>query len=312
MDLKEKKILVTGGNGFLGRFLVEELVAHGVPKENIFTPTSKERDFRKWEDCEKAVAGMNVVIHLAAVVGGIGANKAHPGKFFYDNALMSIQLMEASRLAGVEKFVSVGTVCSYPNVTPIPFKEEDLWNGYPEATNAPYGLAKKMLIVQGESYLKEYGFKAVHLIPVNLYGPRDNFNPASSHVIPSLIRKVDEAMTKGDTFIEAWGTGTPTREFLYVQDAAKGIIMATEKYESPSPVNLGSGMEISIKDLTETIAKHMGFTGEIRWDKTKPDGQPRRSMDVSKAEREFGFRAQTTFDEGLKNMIDWYKANHPA
>ncbi|MBY0293958.1 GDP-L-fucose synthase [Patescibacteria group bacterium] len=308
MTLQESKILVTGGNGFLGKEVVAALRDAGVPESQIFTPRSSEIDLTKWEDCVRAVEGKDIVIHLAAVVGGIGANREHPGKFFYDNAIMGIQLIEAARQAGVKKFVSVGTVCSYPKFTPIPFKEDDIWNGYPEETNAPYGLAKKMLLVQSQSYRQEYGFNGIHLIPVNLYGPGDNFDPASSHVIPALVRKVDDAMKANAPYIEAWGTGRPTREFLYVKDAARGIVRATQNYDGAEPVNLGSGMEISIKDLTETICRLMGYTGEIRWDTSKPDGQPRRALDVSRA-KEFGFTASVDFETGLKETIEWWRAN---
>jgi GDP-L-fucose synthase len=310
MELAGKKILVTGGNGFLGSRVVATLIAHGVPRENIFTPHSAELDLLKKEDCEKAVAGQNVVIHLAAVVGGIGANREHPGKFFYENLMMGVQLMEASRLAGVEKFVAIGTVCAYPKFTPVPFKEDDIWNGYPEETNAPYGLAKKMLLVQSQAYRQEYGFHGIYLLPVNLYGPNDNFDPASSHVIPALIKKVYDAKKANVPYIEAWGTGSASREFLYVDDAAEGIVLATEKYDKPEPVNLGSGMEITIKDLTETICRLMAYPGEIHWDPTKPDGQPRRMLDVSRAEKEFGFKAKTGFEEGLKKTIEWYAVNN--
>ncbi len=306
MELKDRKILVTGGNGFLGRRVVAALAAHGVSGTTIFAPRSTEVDLLKKEDCAKAVAGQDVVIHLAAVVGGIGANREHPGKFFYENLMMGVQLMEAARLAGVKKFVAVGTVCAYPKFTPVPFKEDDIWNGYPEETNAPYGLAKKMLLVQAQAYRQEYGFDAIYLLPVNLYGPGDNFDPASSHVIPALIKKIYDAKKAGAPFIEAWGTGSASREFLYVDDAAEGIVLATEKYEKPEPVNLGSGMEIAIKDLTETICRLMEYKGEIRWDATKPDGQPRRALDVSRAKEEFGFRAKVTLEEGLKNAIHWY------
>ncbi len=306
-DLKNKKILVTGGGGFLGNHLVEKLLRdRGVPKENIFTPSAEEFDLRVRKNCEEVVCGQDIVIHLAAVVGGIGANREHPGKFFYENLMMGIQLMEAARLAGVKKFVALGTVCAYPKLTPVPFREDDLWNGYPEETNAPYGLAKKMLLVQAQAYRQEYGFNAIYLLPVNLYGPGDNFNPQSSHVIPALIRKVAAAKKENRKFIEAWGTGKATREFLYVEDAAEGIVLATEKYEKPDPVNLGSGTEISIKELTELICRLMDFKGEIHWDSSKPDGQPRRMLDVSRAEREFGFRAKMGFEDGLKKTIDWY------
>lgn len=307
MELRDKKITVTGGAGFLGSAVVKALNAEGVPKENIYIPRSSECNLRTPEGAKKAVEGKDVVIHLAAVVGGIGANREHPGKFFYENAIMGIQLIEAARLAGVKKFVTVGTVCSYPKFTPVPFKEEDLWNGYPEETNAPYGLAKKMLLAQSQAYRQEYGFNGIYLLPVNLYGPGDNFDPASSHVIPALIRKVEDAIRNDAPYIEAWGTGTPTREFLYVDDAADGIVRATKLYESPDPVNLGSGREISIKDLTELIAHLMDYKGEIRWDATKPDGQPRRVLDVTRA-KTFGFTAQTGFEEGLKETIRWWRA----
>ena len=306
MDLKQKKILVTGGNGFLGSKVVENLIARGAKKEDLFTPHSTDLDLRKWDDCVKAVAGQQVVIHLAAVVGGIGANREHPGKFFYENLMMGVQLMEAARLAGVEKFVAIGTVCAYPKFTPVPFKEDDLWIGYPEETNAPYGLAKKMLLVQAQAYRQEYGFNAIYLLPVNLYGPADNFDPSSSHVIPALIKKVEDAKKAGAPFIEAWGTGSASREFLYVDDAAEGIVLATEQYEKSEPVNLGSGMEITIKDLTETICRLMDYKGEIHWDPSKPDGQPRRMLDVSRAKNEFGFMAKIGFEEGLRNTINWY------
>jgi len=249
------------------------------------------------------------VIHLAGVVGGIGANRANPGKFFYDNAIMGIQLMEYSRQFGVEKFVAVGTICAYPKFAPVPFREEDLWNGYPEETNAPYGLAKKMLLVQAQAYRQQYGFNAIYLLPVNLYGPRDNFNPDSSHVIPALIKKCAEAVKNGDDEIVVWGTGSATREFLYVEDCAEAIVLATERYDKPDPVNIGAGFEISIKELVTLIAKLTGFRGKIVWDKTKPDGQPRRMLDTSKAEREFGFRAKVKFDEGLRKTIEWYLGN---
>ncbi|HVY72523.1 MAG TPA: GDP-L-fucose synthase [Candidatus Paceibacterota bacterium] len=307
MELRDKKITVTGGAGFLGRAVVRALIAKGVPEQNIFIPRSNECDLRTAEGAKRAVEGRDVVIHLAAVVGGIGANREHPGRFFYENAIMGIQLMESAREAGVQKFVTIGTVCSYPKFTPVPFKEESLWEGYPEETNAPYGLAKKMLLVQSEAYRDEYGFDGIYLMPANLYGPGDNFDPASSHVIPALIRKVEDAIRSNALYIEAWGTGTPTREFLYVDDAAEGIVRATKSYEKPEPVNLGSGMEISIKDLMERIARLMDFTGEIRWDSTKPDGQPRRMLDVSRAEKEFGFRAHTGFEEGLRRTIEWWR-----
>lgn len=306
MDLTQKKILVTGGAGFLGSFVVEELLRKRVPKENIFVPRSSEFDLRKWENCQKVVAGQELIIHLAANVGGIGYNREHPGSLFYDNIMMGTQMMEAARQAGVEKFVAVGTVCAYPKFTPVPFKEDDLWIGYPEETNAPYGLAKKMLLVQAQGYRAEYGFKAIYLLPVNLYGPRDNFNPKSSHVIPALIRKVSEAKKEHKPFIEVWGTGSASREFLYVEDAAEAIVLAAEKFDGPEPVNLGAGMEITIKDLIKTVCKLMDYEGEIRWDASKPDGQPRRMLDVSRAEKFFGFRGRTGFEEGLRKTIEWY------
>lgn len=306
MDIQTKKILVTGGNGFLGSVVVRKLVERGVPRENIFTPRASELDLTKWDNCVLAVKGQQLVIHLAAVVGGIGANMQHPGKFFYENLMMGVQLMEAARQAGVEKFVAIGTVCAYPKFTPVPFKEDDLWSGYPEETNAPYGLAKKMLLVQSQAYRQEYGFNSVFLLPVNLYGPGDNFDPAASHVIPALIKKVADAITQKQDYITAWGTGSASREFLYVDDAAEGIVAAAEKYEKSEPVNLGSSFEITIKDLITTICRLMNFTGEIKWDTTKPDGQPRRKLDVTRAEKEFGFKSQVAFEEGLRRTIDWY------
>ncbi|HQD89077.1 MAG TPA: GDP-L-fucose synthase [Candidatus Pacearchaeota archaeon] len=307
IDLSQKKILITGANGFLGRHLVKNLIEkRKVPKENLFLPTIQDLDLRKWEDCQKAVKGQDIVIHLAAKVGGIGLNQEKPGELFYDNIIMGVQLIEAARQAKVEKFTAIGTICAYPKFTPVPFKEENLWNGYPEETNAPYGLAKKMLLVQSQAYRKQYGFNSIFLLPVNMYGPGDNFDPKSSHVIAAIVRKVYEAKKEGKDYIEAWGTGKPTREFLYVEDGAEGIILATEKYDKSEPVNLGSGMEISIKDLIEMICRLMDFDGEIRWDTSKPDGQPRRRLDTSRAEKEFGFRAKTDFEEGLKNTINWY------
>ena len=307
MKLHDKKILVTGGAGFLGHVVVQKLIEHGVPKENISVPRSKDQNLIIWENCTRAVQGRDIVIHLAALVGGIGANREHPGKFFYENLMMGVQLMEAARQTGVQKLVAIGTICAYPKFAPIPFKEDDLWNGYPEETNAPYGLAKKMLLVQSQAYRQEYGFDSIYLLPVNLYGPGDNFDPASSHVIPALVKKFYDAKKAGAPSVEAWGTGKATREFLYVDDAAEGIVLATENYDKPEPVNLGAGMEISIKDLTEIIARLMNFTGEIRWDPSKPDGQPRRMLDVSRAEKEFGFRATTGFEDGLKKTIAWYE-----
>lgn len=307
MEITNKKILLTGGAGFLGSFVKKELVRTGVPEESITIPRSAEYDLRIWKNCEKICVGHEVVIHLAAHVGGIGLNKDKPGELMYDNLVMGAHLMEAARQAGVQKFVSVGTVCEYPKFTPIPFKETDLWNGYPEETNAPYGIAKKTLLVQGQAYRRQYGFCAIHLLQINLYGPGDNFDPASSHVVPALIKKVYDAKKENRTSIEVWGTGNAIREFLYVEDAARGIVMATERYDKSEPINLGSGMEISIKNLTETICQLMDYSGEIRWDPSKPDGQPRRQLDVTRAEQEFGFRAKTNFKEGLKKMIAWYQ-----
>jgi GDP-L-fucose synthase len=301
---------VTGGAGFLGSFIVGKLVnERKMDPRSVRVPRSKDMDLTKWKSCEKAVEGVDVVIHLAAKVGGIGFNKKYPATLFYDNAIMGIQLMEAARQAGVQKFVAIGTVCAYPKYTPVPFKEEDLWKGYPEETNAPYGLAKKMLLVQAQAYREQYDFNAIYLLPVNLYGPRDNFHPEDSHVIPALIRKIFEAKESGESCITLWGTGKPTREFLYVEDAAAGIILATEKYNKGEPVNLGSGWEISIKDLAELLLELIGFDGEIRWDTSKPDGQPRRLLDVSRAEKEFGFKSEVNLRDGLKRTIDWYKAN---
>ena len=312
MELKDKKILVTGGGGFLGKVVVAKLRARGVPEGNIFAPRSAELDLVKWEDCVKAVAGRDIVIHLAAVVGGIGANREHPGEFFYKNLMMGVQLMEAARQAGVKKFVAVGTICAYPKFTPVPFKEDDIWNGYPEETNAPYGLAKKMLLVQAQAYRAEYGMDAIYLLPVNLYGPNDNFDPKSSHVIPALIKRIYDAKQSNAPFIENWGTGKATREFLYIDDAAEGILLATELYDKAEPVNIGAGMEISIKDLVETIARLMDYKGKISWDTSKPDGQPRRMLDTSRAEKEFGFKAKMSFEDGLKKTIDWYSVHSGA
>ena len=310
LNLSKKKILITGAQGFVGKHLVKNLLEkRKVAKENLFLPTFEELDLRKWEDCQKAVKRQEIIIHLAAKVGGIGLNREIPGEMFYDNAIMGIQLMEAARQAGVEKFVAISTICAYPKFTPVPFKEDDLWLGYPEETNAPYGLAKKMSLVQAQAYRQQYGFNAISLIPVNMYGQGDSFDPKKSHVIAALIRKVYQAKKEGKNFIEVWGTGKATREFLYVEDGAEGIILATEKYDKPEPVNLGSGMEISIKDLVQLICKLMDFKGEVHWDTTKPDGQPRRRLDVSKAKKEFGFQAKTNFEEGLKKTIQWYEEN---
>lgn len=306
VDLKSKKILVTGGAGFLGHHVVQKLISRGVPEGNIFVPRSSDYDLRKRGDCEKVVIGRDVVVHLAAKVGGIGYNQAKPGELFYDNVSMGAHMLDVAYRAGCEKILMLATVCSYPKFAPVPFKEKDLWNGYPEETNAPYGLAKKSLIVGAQAYRKQYCFNAITLLPVNLYGPRDSFDILKSHVIPALIKKVYDAKKEGSKSINVWGTGRATREFLYVEDAAEGIVFALEKYDKLDPVNLGSGREISIKDLVELIAKMMDFSGEILWDNTKPDGQPRRMLDVTRAEREFGFRAKTNFSEGLKKTIDWY------
>ena len=312
-ELRAKRILVTGGAGFLGSFLVEKLInERDVDPECIFIPRSRDCDLRVWENCLGVTKAVDIVIHLAARVGGIGFNRENPGSLFYDNSLMGIQLMEASRINGVNKLVALGTICAYPKFTPIPFREKNLWNGYPEETNAPYGLAKKMLLVQSQAYRQQYGFNAIYLLPVNLYGPMDNFDPESSHVIPALIRKCVEAIEKGEKEIVIWGTGRATREFLYVEDAAEAILLAAEKYEKPDPVNIGAGFEISIKDLVELIAEFTEFTGEFIWDAHKPDGQPRRMLDITKAEKEFGFKAKVSLEEGLKRTIDWFKANKDA
>ncbi|MDA1335004.1 MAG: GDP-L-fucose synthase [bacterium] len=311
MDITNKKILVTGGAGFLGSFVVEELKRIGVPERNIYIPRSKDYDLTQRDNCQMVVQGSDIVIHLAANVGGIGYNRENPGKLFYDNIVMGTEMMEAARRAGVEKFVAVGTICSYPKFTPVPFKESDFWTGYPEETNAPYGLAKKMLTVQAAAYKDQYGFNAINLMQVNLYGPRDNFDPSSSHVIPALIRKMIEARDSGASHVEAWGTGKATREFLYAADAAHGIVLATQNHNHPAPINLGSGMEISIKDLTEKIAKLCNYTGEITWDPSKPDGQPRRMLETSRAQEEFGFKAETSFEDGLRKTIEWYEENRP-
>jgi len=301
-----KRITVTGGAGFLGAFVVEKLRERGC--RNVFIPRSRDYDLVEMESVKRLYrdAQPDVVIHLAAQVGGIGANRSNPGKFFYDNLMMGTQLMDQARLCGVKKFVAIGTVCSYPKFTPIPFREETLWDGYPEETNAPYGLAKKMLLVQGQSYRDQYGFNSIFLMPVNLYGPGDNYDPHSSHVIPALIRKCLEAKLSGRAEVICWGDGSPTREFLYVEDCAEAIVLAAEKYEGGEPVNIGAGREISIKELVEQIAAITGFHGHIIWDTSKPNGQPRRCLDTSRAREFFGFTAKTDFRDGLKKTIDWY------
>ena len=306
---KDKKIIVTGGSGFLGSFVVEKLQQRGA--KDIFVPRSSQYDLRSSDGIAKMLSDYkaDMVIHLAALAGGIGANMGRPAEFFYDNLMMGVPLLHQAWQNGVEKFVAVGSVCSYPKFTPIPFKEEDLWNGYPEETNAPYGLAKKMLLVQSQSYRQQYGYNSIYLMPVNLFGPRDNFDLETSHVIPALIRKTVEATERGDKEIPAWGDGSPTREFLYVEDAADGIVAAAEKYNDSEPVNLGSGYEISIKALVEMTAKMTGFTGEIVWQTDKPNGQPRRGLDVSRAKEYFGWSAQVSFEEGMRRTIEWFKAN---
>lgn len=306
MDLMDKCVLVTGGAGFLGSFVVEELVGRGVSPDNLVVPRRREFDLICWSDCVRVVEGVDVVIHLAAKVGGIGYNRENPGTLFYENSVMGVQLMEAARQVGVEKFVSVGTICAYPKHTPVPFKEECLWDGYPEETNAPYGLAKKMMLVQAQAYRQQHGFNAIYLLPVNLYGPRDEFDPHRSHVIPALIKKMVDAKEFGYDYITVWGSGNATREFLYVEDAARGVVDATMSYDKSEPVNLGSGMEITVRELVELISELTGFEGEVKWDPSKPDGQPRRCLDTSKAFKEFGFKAETRFRDGLKKTIDWY------
>ena len=308
---RERKVCVTGGDGFLGQVVVRKLRERGAGE--IYIPVYPQIDLVKPEDIDRVLdeSQADLIIHLAAQVGGIGANREHPAEFFYNNLMMGVQLMHKAWERGVDKFVAIGTICAYPKFTPLPFKEDDLWNGYPEETNAPYGLAKKMLLVQAQAYRQQYGWNAVFLLPVNLYGPGDNFNPASSHVIPALIRKFVEAKEAGDNEVVVWGDGSPTREFLYVEDAAEGILKAAEKFDDSDPVNLGSGMEISIKDLAEKIARMTGFEGKLVWDTTKPNGQPRRCLDTNRAWERFGFKAQMDFETGLKNTIDWFMENRP-
>ncbi len=308
----DQRVLVTGGGGFLGSFVMEKLLARGCRK--VFAPRSWEFDLRQREAVVRLYdeTRPDLVIHLAAVVGGIGANRAHPGQFFYDNLTMGVELMEYAHRSEVSKFVAIGTICAYPKFTPVPFKEEDLWNGYPEETNAPYGLAKKMLLVQAQAYRQEYGFNAIYLLPVNLYGPRDNFDLETSHVIPALIRKFLATKERGEDTATLWGDGTPTREFLYVEDAAEGILRAAEHYDEPEPVNLGSGEETSIRELAEKIRELTGFEGEICWDPTKPNGQLRRCLDVEKAKEGFGFEAQVRLKEGLERTLRWYRGEAPC
>lgn len=307
LDLENKTILVTGGAGFLGRQVVAQLEKAGACADRISVVRSRDRDLCLMENCQAVVAGQNLVIHLAAHVGGIGLNREKPAELFYDNLMMGAQLIHAAYQAGVEKFVCVGTICAYPKFTPVPFKEDDLWNGYPEETNAPYGIAKKALLVQLQAYRQQYGFNGIYLLPVNLYGPEDNFHPNSSHVIPALIHKVYQAQKNGDKQLPVWGDGSPTREFLYSTDAARGIVKATQLYDDAEPVNLGTNLEISIRDLVELICQLMEFDGEIIWETDKPNGQPRRCLDTERAKQAFGFQAEMDFRQGLKNTIDWYR-----
>lgn len=304
-----KRVVVTGGAGFLGSYVVDKLVERGC--KEIFIPRSKDYDLTKQEAIKELLndSRPDIVIHLAAVVGGIGANRENPGSFFYQNLMMGTMLIEESRLAGIEKFVAIGTICAYPKHTPVPFREEDVWDGYPEETNAPYGLAKKMMLVQSQAYRQQYGFNSIYLLPVNLYGPRDNFDPKSSHVIPALIKKFEDASRDRLPQIEVWGDGSATREFLYAEDAAEGILLASEFYNGSNPINIGSGTEITIRELVSIIAENYEYKGEIVWDTTKPNGQPRRCLDVSRAKQEFGFQAKVDFREGLRRTIEWYRHN---
>ena len=314
MDLAAERIVVTGGDGFLGRHVQAALRAAGVPAGNILVPLVGDYDLTRRPDVERMYAAMRpgVVIHLAAEVGGIGANRDRPGRFFYSNLAMGLHMIEQARIVGLKKFVQVGTICAYPKFTPVPFREEDLWNGYPEETNAPYGIAKKALLVMLQAYRQQYGLHGIYLLPVNLYGPGDNFDPASSHVIPALIRKFVEARRRGEAQVVVWGTGKASREFLYVQDAARGLVLAAQRYDGPEPVNLGAGFEITIRDLAGRIRDLVGFDGRIVWDTSQPDGQPRRCLDVTKAEELFGFRAVVSFDEGLRRTLEWWQVLCPA
>ena len=307
---KDNKFLLTGGAGFVGSYIVEKLINKGVKNQNIRIPRSKDHDLRTWENCKEVVKDIDIVIHLAARVGGIGFNMKYPANLFFDNAMMGIQLMEASRLAGVKKFIGIGTVCSYPKFTPVPFKEEDLWNGFPEETNSPYGIAKKILLVQQQAYRAQYGFDSIYLIPVNLYGPRDHFDPEDSHVIPALILKFSEAKRNNEGKVTVWGTGRVSREFLYVEDAAQAILDATERYNKPEPVNIGTSEEIMIKDLVDLIKDLVGYKGNIVWDSEKPEGQPKRKLDVSKAEQQFGFKSTINLEQGLQKTITWFNNNY--
>ena len=307
---KDKKFLLTGGAGFVGSYIVEKLINKGVKNQNIRIPRSKNHDLRTWEICKEVVKDIDIVIHLAARVGGIGFNMKYPANLFFDNAIMGIQLLEASRLAGVKKFIGLGTVCSYPKFTPVPFKEDDLWNGFPEETNSPYGIAKKILLVQQQAYRAQYGFDSIYLIPVNLYGPRDHFDPEDSHVIPALILKFSEAKRNNEGKVTVWGTGRVSRECLYVEDAAQAILDATENYNKPEPVNIGTSEEIMIKDLVDLIKDLVGYQGNIVWDSEKPDGQPKRKLDVSKAEQQFGFKSTINLEQGLQKTITWFNNNY--
>jgi GDP-L-fucose synthase len=307
ITLDDKRILVTGGAGFLGKQVVAQLQAAGADPAKITVPRSRDADLRQWDACARVVAQQDIIIHLAAHVGGIGLNREKPAELFYDNLMMGAQLIHAAYQTGVQKFVCVGTICAYPKFTPVPFKEDDLWTGYPEETNAPYGIAKKALLVQLQAYRDQYGFDGIYLLPVNLYGPEDNFDPGSSHVIPALIHKVHQAQVAGQRQLSVWGDGSPTREFLYSTDAARGIVTATQHYSDPAPVNLGTGQEITIRNLAQLICEVMDFDGELLWETDKPNGQPRRCLDVTRAQQQFGFTAQVDFREGLKNTVDWYR-----